>query len=124
MSYDFDYYSGNTLRVPVKPIKPRLERNPSAIEARSFADALEDYEHEIKSYNEDLGWHRAEKSKLIAKFKEMVRSDYGLCQSEFDVIWDEANRRKSSEGLQGVYYEFESLFDFIKEYMKSMKSVS
>ena len=124
MSYDFDYYSGNTLRVPVKPIKPRLERNPSAIEARSFADALEEYEHTVKSYDEDLSFYRREKAALLMEFQDKLRSDYGLCESEFSVLWNEAYNRGHSGGLSEVYSEFDSLYDFVKQYVKSMKGIS
>lgn len=121
MSYDFEYYSGDMLRMPEKPVKPRLERNPTSIEARAYADALEEYESALASYNEDLGWYRSEKAQLLIKFQDKLRSDYGLHESEFSVIWSEAYRRGHSGGLQEVYHEFDSLFDFVLKYSASMK---
>lgn len=118
MSYDFEYYSGQMLRMPEKPVKPRLERNPSSIEARAYADALEEYEREMKSYNEDLGWYRAEKANLLVKFRDKVRSDYGLSESAFSVIWNEAYNRGHSGGLHEVYHEFDSLFEFLIKWGK------
>ncbi len=121
MNYDFDYYSGQMLRMPEKPTKPRLERNPSSVEARAYAEALEEYELEMKSYNEDLGWYRAEKANLLVKFRDKVRSDYGLSVATFSVIWNEAYNRGHSGGLQEVYNEFDSLRDFGLKFADTMK---
>ena len=118
MSYDFEYYSGKMLSIPEKPAKPRLERNPSAVEARTYADALEEYESALKSYNEDLGWYRSESASLLLKFKDKLRSDYGLSETAFDVIWSEAYDRSHSGGLQEVYYEFDRLFEFLIKWGK------
>ena len=115
MNYDFEYYSGVMLRMPEKPVKPRLEHNPSSIEARAYADALEEYEHEMKAYNENLGWYRSEKAALLIKFKDNLRTDYDLEVAAFDVIWSEAWDRGHSGGLREVYYEFDRLFEFLVE---------
>lgn len=120
MSYDFEYYSGQMLRMPDKPAKPRLERNASAIEARAYAEALEEYEREMKSYDENLGWYRSEKNVLLTKFKDKLKADYGLIDSEFDAIWEEAYDHSHSGGLQEVYYEFERLYEFAIKYTKVM----
>lgn len=121
MSYDFEYYSGNMLRMPEKPTKPRMERNPTSIEARAYADALEEYESALASYNEDLGWYRSESNSLLLKFQDKLRSDYGLHESEFSVLWNEAYRRGWCNGLQEVYHEFDSLHDFGLKFADAMK---
>lgn len=118
MSYDFEYYSGDMLRMPEKPTKPRMERNPTSIEARAYADALEEYESALASYNEDLGWYRSEKAGLLIKFQDKVRSDYGLSNEPFSVLWNEAYNRGHSGGLQEVYNEFDSLFEFLIKWGK------
>lgn len=123
MSYDFEYYSGEMLRAPDKPVKPRLERNATSIEARAYADALEEYESDLRSYNENLGWYRSEKTALLLKFTDKLKSDYGLCDTEFDLLWDEAHRRGHSGGLHEVYHEFDALFDFVKKYVNAMKGL-
>jgi hypothetical protein len=117
MSYDFQYYSGEMLRMPEKPVKPRLERNPSSIEARAYADALEGYEREMKSYNENLGWYRSEKKLLLQRFQEELRTDFDLSESEFSVLWDEAYKHARSGNLSEVYHEFNSLHDLFRKYM-------
>lgn len=118
MNYDFEYYSGEMLRMPDKPMKPRLDRNSNSIEARVYADALEEYECAMKTYNEDLGWYRAEKANLLVKFRDKVRSDYGLSEAAFNVIWNEAYDRSHAGGLQEVYYEFDRLFEFLIKWGK------
>lgn len=121
MSYDFEYYSGKMLRMPDKPAKPRLERNANAIEARAYADALEEYEREMKSYDEDLGWYKSQMKSLMIQFQDKLRSDYSLSESEFSVLWNEAYNRGHSGGLHEVYHEFDSLHDFGLKFADAMK---
>ena len=121
MSYDFQYYSGEMLRMPIKPSKPRLERNPNAIEARAYADALEEYEREMSSYGENLNLYYKDKNALLRKFQDRLRSDYSLSESEFSVIWNEAYNRGHSGGLSEVYHEFDSLYDFGLKFADAMK---
>lgn len=118
MSYDFEYYSGKHLSYPTKPIKPTISRNPSAIEARAWADALEEYEREMKSYDEDLIWYRSEVEKLKSEFRERLRKDYGLEVKPFATIWNEAWERGHSGGLHEVYHEFDDLFEFLIKWSK------
>jgi hypothetical protein len=120
MSYDFDYYSGNMLRMPEKPKKPFLPRNPSAIEARAYADALEEYERERRSYDENIGWYNSEKVKLQTAFKNQLRSDWGMGEQEFDFLWAEAWELGHSGGLSEVYYQFDRLKTFADEYTRVM----
>jgi hypothetical protein len=116
VSYDFDYFSGNHLFTPSKPTKPTLGRNPNAIEARAYADALEVYEKELESYDENLRWYYREKNSLLSDFKDKLRSDYNLPEEKFSVIWEEARARASDEGLYKIHDEFDSLFYFICKY--------
>lgn len=118
MNYDFDYYSGVHLSIPQKPVKPTIGRNPSAVEARAWAEALEEYESALASYNEDLGWYRSEKNALLIKFQDNLRTDYDLEVAAFDVIWSEAWNRGHSAGLCEVYYEFDRLFEFLDKWKK------
>ena len=121
MSYDFDYYSGSDIRYPEKPVKPRLERNPTAIEARAFADALEEYEREFKAYQEDKSFYQSQASSRKTEFKDKLKKDYDLSDEEFDVIWSEAYDRGHSGGLSEVYSYFDSLYDFVHKYMDANK---
>jgi hypothetical protein len=121
MSYDFEYYSGEMLSIPVKPAKPRLERNPTSIEARAYADALEEYEHESKAYTSNLGLYTSDKMNLMREFQEKLKFDYVLSDSQFSVLWNEAYNRGHSGGLSEVYHEFDSLYEFVEKYPKVVK---
>jgi hypothetical protein len=121
MSYDFDYYRGEDLRAPVKPVKPVLGRNPTAIDARAFADALEEYEREFRSYEEDKSYYQHQMSARHREFEDTLQKDYALDDSEFSVIWSEAYDRGHSGGLQEVYGEFDRLFDFAVKYAETVK---
>jgi hypothetical protein len=116
MSYDFDYYRGTDLRAPSKPVKPTLGRNPSAIEARAFADALEEYEREFRAYEEDRSFYQHSVNARAREFEGKLKKDYGLDDDEFDAIWSEAYTRGHSGGFSEIYSEFDSLFDFALKY--------
>lgn len=116
MSYDFDYYRGTDLRAPVKPVKPTLGRNPSASEARAFADALEEYEREFRAYEEDRSFYRHSVNVRAREFEDKLKADYGLDDDEFAVIWNEAYDRGHSSGLHEVHGEFDRLYDFALKY--------
>lgn len=121
MTYDFDYFTGRHLTYPQKPARPVLGRNPSAIEARAFADAMEDYERGLSCYEEDMTFYKGEIKRLRNEFVEKLKADYGLCDAEFNVIWQEAE--SLGNGLHETFIEFDRLFDFVKVYVKAMKGV-
>jgi hypothetical protein len=116
MSYDFDYYRGEDLRAPLKPVKPVLGRNPTAIDARAFADALEEYEREFRSYEENKSYYQHQLSARHREFEDKMKKDYGLDDDEFAAIWSEAYNRGHSGGFSEIYQEFDSLFDFALKY--------
>ena len=59
--------------------------------------------------------------KRLSEFETQLKADYGLCDSEFSVIWGEAYNRGHSGGLHEVYSEFDSLCDFVHRYVETMK---
>lgn len=116
MTYDFDLYSGAHLITPTKPRKPTIGRNPSYIEARAFADALEEYEREFKGYEEDKRWYLSERSRLDTEFRGKLKKDYGLSDEEFDVLWSEAYEQGHSGGIREMYNHFDRLYEFVLKY--------
>lgn len=121
MSYDFDYYRGTDLRSPVKPAKPTLGRNPSAIEARAFADALEEYERKFRAYEEDRSYYQSMVNARAREFEAKLQKDYGLDDDEFYAIWGEAYTRGHSGGFYEIHQEFDSLYDFALKYAEIVK---
>ena len=116
MSYDFDYYRGEGLRAPVKPVKPVLGRNPTAIDARAFADALEEYEREFRGYEDDRSYYQHMINARHREFEDKLKTDYRLDDDEFVAIWGEAYSRGHSGGFSEIYSEFDSLYDFALKY--------
>lgn len=116
MDYDFDYFNGNNLIYPSKPKRPTLDRNATSIEARAYASALEEYERELKGYEEDRSFYNHEKNSRLAKLKKIMRDDYDLSESKFDYIWEEASNRANGEGLEETVNEFDRLYNFIEGY--------
>ena len=116
MSYDFDYYSGNYLKAPIKPIKPFLCRNPTAIDARAYADAMEEYERNFESYKEDYSYYTKSKNALIEEFENRLTIEYDLSEKQFKFLWSESYDRRHSGGLEEVHAEFVSLYYLIDRY--------
>jgi hypothetical protein len=116
MNYDFDYYSGSDIKYPNKPSKPKLERNPSSIEARVFAEALEEYEREIESYDEDLSYYKHMKTARLNEFKTVLRDDHDITEAQFNVIWHHAWEHGHSTGLHDVCSYFEDFYELASEF--------
>lgn len=119
MSYDFDHYSGKYLKSPVKPTKPYLARNPTAIDARAFADSLEEYERNYEAYKEDLTYFNHCKKALFQELENRLKVEYDLSQDKFDLLWMNASDRRSSEDLSQTFDEFKELYNLVNKYQSS-----
>lgn len=122
MMYDFDYYSGNDLRYPTKPIKPRLDKNHTPAAARSYADDLEQYEKDIENYNDDLSYYRSQKADRLKELQDRLRDDYDITQAQFNVLWHHAWEHGHSAVLSEVYGYFEDFYDMASEFAALEKS--
>ena len=112
MSYDFNYYTGADIEFTIqKPSKPVLSRNPDAAEARAFADKLEKYDVDIKSYNDVRQVYNEQRAVRLAEFKDKLRDDYDISQEQFNVLWDHADANISYGGLEEVFNLFDSCYE-------------
>jgi hypothetical protein len=102
MSYDFDYYSGADLIYPQKPSKPSLSRNPSAAEARDYADDLEVYEKQLESYKSDRDWYYEQQNNRLLELQTKLRDEYGITSDGMLILWNKAYEDGHSEGLNHV----------------------
>jgi hypothetical protein len=116
MNYDFDYYSGKNLYCPTKPVKPTLGRNPSAIEARAWADAMEEYESEFEVYLEDLDHYNRSINNRVCELKTRLRDDYDITDSQLGVLWSKAWEDGHDEGLRRVVDIFNELYDIASQF--------
>lgn len=123
MSYDFQYYSGRHLTYPARPKRPPTPTITTADELHKLADQYEVYEKELQVFNEKVKEYSVETGKLLTEFQEKLKEDYGLCDSEFAVLWDEAYEKGHSGGIQEVYHAFDNLYYFVKKYVQTMKGL-
>ena len=111
---DFDYYEGKDLlaNAPSKPYRPKLSLNPSAAQAREYADNLESYERRVEIYNEYIrDYNEKIHYRQNVALKNELMSDYDLSYPQFDVLWSYAYQKAHSEGLRRVVEEFIELYE-------------
>jgi hypothetical protein len=116
MSYNFDYFSARDLRSPTKPAKPILGRDPTAIEARAWAEALEEYEREFEAYKENLVWYKNQITTRRNELMTQLRIDYGITEGQFTILWNKAWEDGHSEGLERVVDIFEELYSIARDF--------
>ncbi len=115
-SYDFDYYGGMDLHLPIKPTKPVLGRNADSAEAMAWAEALAEYERELNSYKDDFAYYRAQKGLRLAALQERLRDDYDITTGQSTILWHRAWEDGHSEGLQRVVEIFDELYHIASEF--------
>jgi hypothetical protein len=116
MDYDFDYHSGNDLIYPAKPTKPALGRNPDAIEARAWADAMEEYEREMKGYPEARDEYTRRINGRLFELKTRLRDDYDITEAQMHLLWARAWEDGHAEGLHRVVVIFDELYDIASQF--------
>ena len=116
MNYDYDYYSGKDLHYPVKPTKPKLDRDHTPAAARSYADDLEQYEKDLGNYNIDRLYVKNEQALRLKKFQDVLRDDYDITEAQFSVLWRKAWEDGHSEGLHRVVAIFDELYEIASQF--------
>ncbi len=116
MNYDFYYHSGKDLIYPAKPTKPTLGRNPDAIEARAWADAMEEYEREMKGYTEARDEYTRSINGRLFELKTRLRDDYDITEAQMHLLWARAWEDGHAEGLHRVVGIFDELYDIASKF--------
>lgn len=116
MDYDLDYFNGTDLHYPVKPTKPTLGRNPDAIEARAWADAMEEYEREMKGYAENRDYYTRNINGRLRELKTRLRDEHDISEAQMHLLWTRAYEDGHSEGLQRVVAIFEELYELAAQF--------
>lgn len=122
MSYDFDYYSGVDLVYPQKPSKPSLSRNPSASEAREYADDLEYYETAMEEYKSDRAWYSTQQNNRLLELQTKLRDEYGITEAQMFILWNKAWEDGHSEGVQRVVGIFDELYSVASQFASLEKN--
>jgi hypothetical protein len=117
MDYDFYYFGGKDLIYPVKPTKPTLGRNPDAIEARAWADAMEEYECEMKGYAEDRDYYTRNINGRLFELKTRLCDEYDITEAQMHLLWSKAYEDGHSEGLHRVVTIFDELYDIASKFV-------
>jgi len=116
MKYDFDYYSGSDLIYPQKPSKPSLSRNPSAAEARDYADDLEVYEKKLETYRSDRDWYSEQQNNRLLELQTKLRDEYDITEAQMFILWNKAWVEGHSEGIRCVVALFDEYYELASEF--------
>jgi len=122
---DFDYYNGEDIVWPTRPVKPILDKtNVTAEKAREYADKLEEYEKKYSSYEKERKYYDNERKKRLDEFKRDLEEE---CASEWmnqkvlDLVhsraWDESHH----SGLHEVAVTYLEIVDFLDDVRKCMR---
>jgi ribosome modulation factor len=114
--YDYDYFEGKDLRYPAKPSKPVLTRDPTAAEARAYANSLEGYERDLCAYQEDRDQYDREMTMRGQKLHDRIRDDYDITEDQFLLLWARAHDDGHSESLHRVVEIFEELYELATQF--------
>lgn len=70
--------SSNEYKYPETLVIPKLSHNHTSVDAKKYAEDLELYENEKKSYHEKLNLHRNESYRLESLIEEFIKEESGL----------------------------------------------
>jgi len=113
MEYHFDFYSGENIIKPKKPIKPKLGQNPTHIEAVAFANSVGEYEKYLDSYSEDVRDYKDMVLTRKTMFEDELKKQHKINDKQFQIIYDKAYSDGHDEGLQRVHDIFEDLYEMV-----------
>ena len=116
MDYDFDYFSGRDLRYPGSPAKPGLSYNPTAAEARLYANQLEAYETDLVEYKRLRDDYNRSINGRLHELKTRLRNDYNITEGQVVILWNKAWEDGHSEGVRRVVEIFDELYDVASEF--------
>jgi hypothetical protein len=121
MKLDFSYYSGNDLKYPKSPQKPRMSSVASPTEIRAYADQIEQFEKEHEQYIQLRRTYYAETSKRLEELKEKLHEQYNVTEAQFNLLWSRAWEDGHSDGLRRVVEIFDDYYELAVDFAKLMK---
>lgn len=104
----------NKLEYPEALSKPRMPINPTAAQAREYADKLEAYEGGKTSHRERIAAYHAETRRLEAQFQADLEEQYGMKgHPKAGALFNKAWERGHSSGYQEVANYYDDLYELI-----------
>lgn len=106
-------YRNNHL-LPERPRRPVLNRNAGPSELRQYADALENYDHSLKEYRDQMAAHSTVTAALEAQFQTDLEAEYGMTgHPRASLLYHKAWQRGHSGGLSEVASVYADLVDLV-----------
>lgn len=104
----------NQLTYPTKPKKPLLDRNATSVEAKHYAEVLEQWEKDMDVYREEVKEYRKEENRLYEQIKKDCLEDVGLLNHpKADKAWEWAWEHGHSSGYSEVYQVLCGITDLV-----------
>ena len=123
MNLDFDYFGGRDLIAPKAPQKPvRLGLNPTAAQARAYADRLESWEAEMIIYRAERALYQDQMNTRLRELQTKLRDEYDITEAQQFILWNSAWSDGHSEGLRRVVEIFDELYEVASEFAALQKS--
>lgn len=82
----YEYYDGLDLVAPVKPKKPRLGLNPTAQQARDYAEDLENYQKAEKVFRDERSKYYSLRQLRYDEFKEYLQKTGQVSPTVFKIV--------------------------------------
>ena len=109
-----DGYYKNKVEYPSKPVKPRLGKNATSVEAKVYAEALESWEKNMEDWRDKIKEYRKIDNQLYMLFKRDALDDTGLTNHpKAEKAWEMAWDRGHSSGYYEVYQQLCELSDLL-----------
>ena len=103
-----------SLPYPRKPKKPLLSRTATSVEAREYAEQLEQWEKDVETWKHERDAYYKENSRLREKLKNDCLEEVGLLGHEkADKAWSYAWEHGHSSGDSEVYLVLQDIVELI-----------
>jgi len=115
MNLDLNYFAGQDIPVPSMPAKPTLPYPATSEQALEYAYQLQNYENLVTEYHICCDEYHQQLNSRMDKLKFKLRTDYGITQAQFDLLWDRA-QECGDQGLHTVVLLFDDLYELASEF--------
>lgn len=112
---DYSKYQ-NQVPYRTKPTKPSLPKNPTAQEARQYANDIEAYATFMEEVEASRNEYRKEEANILGQFQADALEEVGLANHpKKDIIFSKAWQNGHSGGFSEVFGQLQDLASFVEE---------